>query len=246
MFFELKCENMFTGGTSLFGQPAASSIFGGGQQQTPAAPSLFGQPQQTQSSIFGGQTTISAVPTQQPTSLFGQQPAAPSAFGGQPQFQSQSIFGTTSATQQQQPSSGIFGGQQQQSTSIFGQPSAPAPSPFSAPGFGQQQQQQQQQTPSPFGMISDPQNAMSKPTDNIFGNRTGESEMGGSATTPFGSRPVGVGGGGLFGEVIEPQKDSSAYTPLDRLSKEIYEIFQSGKFELGKIPEVPPPGELCV
>ena len=230
----------------MFGQPAVTSVFGGGQQQTPAATSLFGQPQQPQASIFGGQTTMSAVPTQQPTSLFGQQPAAPSAFGGQPQFQSQSIFGATPATQQQQPPSGIFGGQQQQTTSIFGQPAAPAPSPFSAPGFGQQQQQQQQQTPSPFGGMSESQNPGAKPTDNIFGNRAGESEMGGSAVTPFGSRPVALGGGGLFGEVIEPQKDSSTYTPLERLSKEIYEIFQSGKFELGKIPEVPPPEELCV
>jgi len=53
-------------------------------------------------------------------------------------------------------------------------------------------------------------------------------------------------GGGLFGEVIEPQVDSSVYTTLANLTKEVLDIFQSGKFELGKIPEMPPPKELCI
>ena len=62
----------------------------------------------------------------------------------------------------------------------------------------------------------------------------------------FGARPAGTGGAGLFGEVIEPQKDSSTYTAMEHLSQEILDIFRCGKFELGKIPEMPPPQELCV
>jgi hypothetical protein len=227
---------------SLFGQPmstSGSSIFGGSMTTSQAGQmgattsSLFGQAQPS-ASIFGGP------PTAQPTSIFGQpaQMGTSPAFGGAPAqsspFQNQSIFG---ATPTQQPSSGIFGGhppqqqqqQQQQSSSIFGQPptTMAAPSPFA--------------TQTPFGNVVPAFGApdSAKPGGNLFGNRN-EAEMG----SAFGARPT-VGGGGLFGEVIEPQHDSSTYTPMEKLGKELFDIYQSGKFELGKIPELPPPQELC-
>jgi hypothetical protein len=257
-FAQVKLSNVtiiyiFTGATqptSLFGQPSAqtgSSLFGQPpqQQQNASQTSIFGQQAAPQSSIFGQQqptaSSIFGSPSQtQPVPMFGQ-PAQMPAFGGQPQqqqstpFQTQSVFGTPNIQQQQQPqqqTSGIFGGQQQQQPiSIFGSPpQQQQQQSFSSTTFGENAQQTQFGVPTQLG--------------NIFGNRT-ENDPGTTASL-FGARPAGAGGAGLFGEVIEPQHDSSVYTALENLSQEILDIFRRGKFELGKIPEIPPPQELCV
>jgi len=47
----------------------------------------------------------------------------------------------------------------------------------------------------------------------------------------------------MFGEQIGQQLDSSIYST--NLPPEIMEIYKSKRYELGNIPELPPPKELC-
>lgn len=62
----------------------------------------------------------------------------------------------------------------------------------------------------------------------------------------FGAVPsAGDSSVGLFGEVIQAQTDSKRYTPKDQLTSEELAEFMADKFTLGKIPERPPPKELC-
>ena len=197
-------------------QQTSTGIFGG---QTQPQAGIFGSQTPQQSSLFGPQTP------QQSTGIFGQpqQPKPSGLFGQQhQQTQPSSIFG-----QQQQQPSGIFSSQaSQQQQSLFGQPQGTLPAPTT---FGSS-------SSTNFGVGEADSGT---PQSNLFANRTGDPTHVGS--TPFGSAT----GGGLFGEVFE-QVDSSTYTALEQLGKEILDSFQSGKFELGKIPEMPPPKELCV
>ena len=65
----------------------------------------------------------------------------------------------------------------------------------------------------------------------------------------FGGPPASAASGGtvgLFGKVVKPQVDPSRYTPLDQLTPEELAEFTADHFTLGKIPERPPPRELCV
>ena len=86
---------------------------------------------------------------------------------------------------------------------------------------------------------------MGQSTSSIFGSKSTST----SAAGLFGQ----IGGGetksdtskGLFGKSAEKQKDSSIYTPMSELSLEEIEIFKTCKYELGKLPENPPPVELC-
>ena len=87
--------------------------------------------------------------------------------------------------------------------------------------------------------------SMGQSTSSIFGAN--------SASTPASGLFGQIGGGetksdtskGLFGKSAEKQKDSSIYTPMSELSLEEIEIFKTCKYELGKLPENPPPVELC-
>ena len=86
---------------------------------------------------------------------------------------------------------------------------------------------------------------MGQSTSSIFGTQ--------STSTPASGLFEQIGGGetksdtskGLFGKTAEKQKDSSIYTPMSELSLEEIEIFKTCKYELGKLPENPPPVELC-
>merc|ERR1712029_975305 len=51
---------------------------------------------------------------------------------------------------------------------------------------------------------------------------------------------------GLFGQVLEAQRDDSLYTPESELTPEELAAFRADHFQLGKIPERPPPQSLCV
>ena len=51
---------------------------------------------------------------------------------------------------------------------------------------------------------------------------------------------------GLFGQAVETQRDDSIYTPEAELTAEEVAAFKADHFELGKIPERPPPQSLCV
>ena len=68
----------------------------------------------------------------------------------------------------------------------------------------------------------------------------------GSTTNPFGAPVATTNKTGLFGQVIEAQRDDSLYTPESELTPEELAAFKADHFELGKIPEKPPPQSLCV
>ncbi|KAH7320928.1 Nup93/Nic96-domain-containing protein [Stachybotrys elegans] len=149
--------------------------------------SLFGQPSQTGTGLFGASTTAGQnTQNQQKPSLFG-------ALGGQ-----------NTQTQQQQPAStGLFGQPQAQqttattttpSTSLFGQPAQGATGGTATGGlFGQPQQQQQQQQqakPSLFGTSLLQQPAASKPS--LFGSTATLSTQ--QAQQPQQNAPSALGG----------------------------------------------------
>ena len=49
----------------------------------------------------------------------------------------------------------------------------------------------------------------------------------------------------MFGKKVAEQMDSSLYSLLEGLSVEELNAFKATDFELGKIPEKPPPREFC-
>ncbi|KAF9041966.1 hypothetical protein BDZ89DRAFT_981045 [Hymenopellis radicata] len=170
---------------SIFGQPSTNtpSLFGQPQQQqSTAAPSLFGQSNQQQqqqptTSLFGQQNQ----PQQQQ-----QQQQQPSTFGG-----GSSIFGQSNQNQQQQPAAtgttSLFGQQpslfgqstnqnqqqqQQPSTGLFGQSggTGTGTSLFGNSTFGQNQNQQQNQQQQQSGSLFGNSSLQSQPTIPAFGN----------------------------------------------------------------------------
>ena len=92
---------------------------------------------------------------------------------------------------------------------------------------------------------SQPSTSETQSSSSIFGTKTTSSPASGL----FGQVAVGESkidsSKGLFGKTVEKQKDSSIYTPMSELSLEEIEIFKTCKYELGKLPENPPPAELC-
>ena len=137
-----------------------------------------------------------------------------------------SIFGTpassSSSTQSIQPpiTQSVFGTTvpaTQPGQTIFGQPT---PTPAAAPPFGQ-----------PASSSSSSTEAAA--TSNPFAKPSTDSSGGGVAV-------------GMFGKKIEDQLDSSIYSLLESLSTQDLDSFKAPTFEIGKIPEIPPPRELCV
>ncbi|KAK0469733.1 uncharacterized protein EV420DRAFT_59972 [Desarmillaria tabescens] len=217
-------------GSSIFGTPStttntnAFSAFGQSnqqqqQQQQPATSSVFGQPSQPTTSLFGQPSQ------QQPaasTSLFGQ-PSQPQAttttnpLFGQPAQQQQPQQQTTTSPfgqqNQNQTGTSLFGQPAKTgTTSLFGQPSQPATGTTSL--FGQPSQSTTTTgTTSLFGQPSQQQ----APATNIFGQSTGQqnqtqgsSLFGGSTSSAFGTSAFGGNNqaqqqqqqqpaGGLFG-----------------------------------------------
>ena len=139
-----------------------------------------------------------------------------------------SIFGTpassSSSTQSLQPpaTQSVFGTtvtSTQPGQTIFGQPT-PTPAASASP-FGQ---------PASSSSSSSTEAAA---TSNPFAK----------PSTDSGSVGVAVG---MFGKKIEDQLDSSIYSLLESLSTQDLDSFKAPTFEIGKIPEIPPPRELCV
>ena len=225
-----------TSSAGLFGQPAQFSspvqattggLFGQPAQQAMSSASLFGQaptPTTQQSNIFGSpaQSSFStSMAAAAPTNLFGQpmQPTVSSSTS----TTSQSIFGQPSAFGQS-ASSSIFGApaittKTTQSSNLFSQPITTSMSSISNPS-------QDQSVSSPFDS-----KVVESPMSSVFG------QVGGAAKSDSTT--------GLFGKTIEKQKDSSVYTPMSELTQEEIDIYRTCHFELGKMPENPPPLELC-
>jgi len=62
---------------------------------------------------------------------------------------------------------------------------------------------------------------------------------------PFAKQTAGASTG-MFGKKIEEQLDSSIYSLIQALTTDEIEAFKAPQFEIGKIPEKPPPKEVCV
>ncbi|XP_035775029.1 nucleoporin NUP145-like isoform X2 [Anopheles albimanus] len=247
-------SNPATGG-SLFGgafsgQAAQStgSIFGGSsaapsanpfaaatQQQPVAGGSIFGLAQTTQqpsNSVFGAPPVLGSgiglfgnVQQSAPTTgnIFASvvQPAAPtgaSIFNQTPAQQPAPLFG------QQQPQGDMFASVGFSSAQPLAGGSLFNPVPFgSAPA------------PTPFGQAAVPTNATSQ---SIF------TPAPTAAPTPFGTGSVG---GAVFGGAAPAPVLQSAtmYSKLEEIPADALAAFNADQFQLGRIPTIPPPKELC-
>ena len=138
--------------------------------------------------------------------------------------------GTSQPQQQPQIAQSIFGAPAQQSTqaqSIFGTPANP-----SAPA-----KIESTDTSAPVSVFGQPvtsSTAASGTTGAVVGSN------------PFAKNTDSSTSVGMFGKKIEDQLDSSIYSVLDSISALDLEAFKAPLFEIGKIPEIPPPKELCV
>lgn len=254
-----------TSGNNIFGQPlaATNNPFGSPvaaiNSTNPSGGNIFGAQQQQpqpvqQTNIFGGAMQTQNQLMQQPHqpgvasvgggNIFGQPQSSQVAvnqgniFGGQVQQQQQPV--------QQQPTNMFEQPVQQLPTNIFGQPVAPT----SQSMFGQQQstgnsmfgqpvvaappQIAQGQPPNPFGQQQQTQSPFGQPAAgaNIFG-------------APAAAPTSNVFGGGAVSQQQHPANTETNYSKMEDLPPEQVQAFQAGAFELGNIPNIPPPRELC-
>ncbi|XP_062545465.1 nuclear pore complex protein Nup98-Nup96-like [Armigeres subalbatus] len=248
-------------GGNIFAKPAqtttaSSNIFGASAlvQQQPAS-SVFGGP-----AVFGGsaQPLFASVGQAQPAtggSIFGGTAGSAAASSGnlfaQPfgqQTQGQNLF--AAAQSQAQPPGSPFAAV----------PAPAATNPFtSAPPFAAATTTQPQQnlfasafnaqpvtTQSPFGQSVQQQT----PTQSLFlpAPQAAQPEtMAATAQLPFGTATAGVFGGtpqhGAANVMVS--QSATVYSRVEDLTKEQLDAFNADRFELGKIPTVPPPKELC-
>ncbi|PBL03583.1 hypothetical protein ARMGADRAFT_952591 [Armillaria gallica] len=220
-----------TSGSSIFGTPNttttpnAFSAFGQNnqqqqQQQQPATNSVFGQPSQPTSSLFG-QPSQQQQQQQQPaasTSLFGQ-PSQPQAttttnplFGqpAQQQQQNTSLFGQQN--QNQSGTSSLFGQPAKTgTTSLFGQPSQPTTGTTSLFGQGSQPTTTTGTT-SLFGQPSQQQ----APATGLFGQSTGQQNQT-QGSSLFGNSTNSAFGGSAFGSNNQAQQQQQQQQPAGGL-----------------------------
>lgn len=229
-------------GQSAFGQPA----FGNNSSQPAAAAANSSRP--AQSAAFGQST-------------FGQ-----SAFGqptfGKPSGTGQSAFGSTTSGQPPfgQPSFGQTSfGQSSFGQSSFGQSPFGNSAPASSGNVSTATTSSMQNT-SPFGGVN---NTINSQNPSPFGQQTAPNAS--SAQTPFqsfGSVPAATPFGALASSqqssnqphssqqglplFVQGLDDKSETTAMSDLSERTIAIFKDTKFELGNIPEIPPPLELII
>lgn len=241
-------NSVFGGAPSLFGN---QGMFGGQQQNaaTPASTSIFGQANQAFGATSGTSIFGNAASTPQ-SNVFGNAAAiaAPQSnvFGAAPLQQQQSLFG---ATQPQAPPQGLFSNVPvpvQQGGNIFGSASVPQMSSNIFGNAAATLPQTAASSVNPFGAASSPfgnTGAPSQPpqSNSVFGQATFSSPFGGGgggsqqfgASNPFQSQPADV------------QSNETVYSPLNSIAEQDLNWFKADYFELGSIPTMPPPRELC-
>ncbi|XP_065093368.1 uncharacterized protein LOC135714032 [Ochlerotatus camptorhynchus] len=248
-------------GGNIFGKPA---------QTTTGAPNIFGtpalgQPQQQTNSVFGGPPVFGA----SGPSLFSSTSQNPQTVGG-------SIFGNANAntsagnlfTQssvfgQPAPNPNIFATSAQSQPTVSPFAAAPAPAnnlfssapTFATPTAAQPQQQQNlftsafsaQQSGSPFGQPGQQQQQSSQ---SLFlpPPQTAAQPPSMTSTHPstFGTTPGVFGGNTQQSAIPLTNQSTTIYSRMENLAKEHLDAFSAERFELGKIPTVPPPREMCV
>ena len=160
----------------------------------------------------------------------------------------QSPFGSSPAS----TTSGPFGGTSSATASTFGVTnSANATSSFDTGGFGNagfgknlgNAFKEHSENANTFNRSSST-NAQSNPfggvsTGNAFGNKVFGGVFGAQDNSPFGGNSQGNATEFRQSEIEEPK------TRIQDLGDKILELFNADTFELGKVPDIPPPLELC-
>ena len=223
-------------GSSGFGKPSTGSAFGSSGFGNAPSGSAFG------SSAFGNASTSGA----SGTTGFGQ-----SGFGLSTNNTSSLPFGNLNNDNKVSPfgatnnnnSSGAFG------ASGFG--TGAASNPFGSAA---------EKGASPFGTTSNQSTTLAFGTSNnsnlVFGQSSSNGNAFGSSNNPpqqFGSGNNGSGftnnaapfGQSGFDSLSVQPPQASNDTSLDEYDPKVLEAFSATKFELGRIPEVPPPTALC-
>ncbi|XP_050077762.1 uncharacterized protein LOC126564712 [Anopheles maculipalpis] len=205
---------------SVFGGPAVmgGGLFGSVQQPSQPAAPMFGSGTTSTNTVAGGNIFANAA-----TNAFAQ----PTAASGGSVFGGGSLFGNNAASAA--PAAGNFGtiaAQPQQATGLFNSASFGNSAPTNA-GFGS------------FGspMQAAP-TANTTTSQNMF--------LSASAAAPFGTA-IGSNAFGApvasFAPGITPS--TTMYSNMDTLTPEHLAAFKAEQFQLGRIPTVPPPKELC-
>ncbi|XP_053661784.1 uncharacterized protein LOC128710945 [Anopheles marshallii] len=204
---------------NVFGAPAT---LGGG---------LFGsvqQPSQSAAPMFGGATTA---PNPGAGNMFTNsmniRPCVAQPVAGGSVFGGGNMFGNSSASVA--PAAGGFGTiatQPQQNTGLFNSVSFGSSAP----------------TGASFGSFGSPMQAVpavnASSSQNLF--------LPASTATPFGTSM----GSSAFGVSAAPlgqsvPQSATIYSNMETVTAEHLAAFKSGQFQLGRIPTVPPPKELC-
>lgn len=257
-------------GSSAFG--SSSGAFGLQQTNATSNPSPFGSSATSNNaqapSAFGssgfGSSGFGASDQSKPSGFgssgFGSSGFGLSGFGGSSNTSTQSAFGqSTNSPFAKAPATGFgangasaFGAQTSQAApaqapaqSAFGGSSA---SPFGSSTlsnpFGQLSSTATQNTASPFGQT--------KPSG--FGS-SGFGSNNGSTPSAFGSAPTS--GFGTSNSTANANSTSQNPPPqtegvgadtnsgMGKLAAEVVQAFSAAKFELGKVPDVPPPPQVC-
>uniref|UniRef100_A0A182NP24 Nucleoporin NUP42 n=1 Tax=Anopheles dirus TaxID=7168 RepID=A0A182NP24_9DIPT len=258
--------SIFGGGQSssqpsgnIFGSVASTTnnIFAKPTHQAPSG-NIFGMAQTTQqpsNNVFGGPAVMGGglfgsvqQPSQTTASLFGGVAATnPSSGGNLFASASSNAFGQS---QQQQPTgnTGFSGG-----GNFFN--AAPATGGFGSVATQPQQQHQSSglfnavpfgnnaQPPTPFGQFgSSMQAATNPPSQSLFLPAP-------AAASPFGSS-MGAGGFGVQPaqtavQAFAVSQSATMYSGMETVTAEHLAAFNADQFQLGRIPTVPPPKELC-
>ncbi|KFB41010.1 AGAP009989-PA-like protein [Anopheles sinensis] len=206
---------------SIFGGPAVlgGGLFGSAQPSATSTP-LFGSVATQPNPSVGG--SIFAKPAQ-PSNAFGQ-PVNPSgAFGGG------NIFGSSAVAATPATGFGAVAAQPQQGAGLFNSVSF-GPTQTASSSFGQ------------FGASMQPAAPANPSSQNLF------------LPTPAASLPAfGVSGAkSAFGAVASDPLSANRqivsekmYSKAEELTAEQLAAFNADQFQLGRIPTVPPPEELC-
>lgn len=235
--------NPIFGGSASFGSNTAS-IFSQQQQVTNNTSNIFGQSQQpnthqSQSSNFFGPDNSSSAGGQ---NIFGVGVSDTAAI-----TTNQAMFGAVQES--------IFGNQQAQHQNVFGGQTQNA--------FGSVAVQQPQASDVGSGIFGT--NASLQPTSTSFGfqsesaqttiqsqlafatkNHPQPSTFGTNTTHGFQAQQNSSQSLLIGASVTAAAIESTVYSKIENLSPDDLERFKANTFELGKIPTVPPPRELCI
>lgn len=220
----------------------ASSIFRSAIQNTqPTSPtsnmakSIFSQGQQ---SIFSTQPDPAKELFSRASNanVFGQS-SPPNAFGEQQSISAKSLFaGAVQTSQNPANPSSIFATANQ---SIFGSP--PNQNTFS---FAQDQKSpfSQEQSNSPFAQVQNKSPFSQEQNSSPFAPVQNTSPFSQGNIFQKNDSPASI-----FGQANKQliSDDPGVYSKIEQLSETDIEAFKSDKFELGFVPELPPPYQLC-